>query len=346
MRRWWAKVGSWWMVGLGLLLIFDTVQFIDVFQQHQSGNNGYRAFSSTWDWFQWIHGLYRSSTEITIAIALLCAFNVVAIIDNIFKDTPVFNESAIRTYKFRLALLNCWPTLFLIVPWTLLNNYAFEFVMNGSVSIWLWINGSLEYLLTNSIWVVWLVAIAVVTPNSRWAAWALITGGLLATGAAYVLEIGLPGAIVFPAYFPHEFSDMHVSILKGSGFILIYGLFQLYLIGKTKAVNLLCIGFSVVLLLDGIHAGFGFTLLDQFLQFGKHLSAGMQPLYFSFQHEFYVNDIPSLLMWVGGFKSSFQVGHAWAIVPVLSSTFWLFAHYLAFSWLMRRKVTRTDQGGN
>lgn len=334
MRRWWARVGSLWMVGLGLLLVAQAVQV--AVQNQAFGPVSFMAPGdiTTQDWYKLI-GIFTNATYmVSIGVALLCAINVITVIDRATHETLAFNKAELRVLKFKLALLYCWPALVPIVIWvSILHYWTLGSQLGISYSVWMLVVDSLNGAFPFFAMVIWLVPVAVVTTGTRWQVWSLVVCSQL---PLILILLSISGYISLNSDLPDsyqriEFSDMESTVITGIGLGLVYLLFYLFLDRKNKLASLLCLGYCIVLLCPSTVGLTGIYLVDYILMAGIQMEGVMQPLAFTYSHF-----DSTLRLFLGDFRTEFPAGPAWAIIPVLNGIFWLFAHYFAFSWLMGR----------
>lgn len=336
MRRWWARVGSWWLAGLGLLLMIQVAQAVYFNQAMQADTYLMPGDVTSQAWYKLIQIFTFTSLLVSVGLALLCALNVIAVVDRTTHQTLAFNEAALRAYKYKLALLNCWPALVPIFSWSTVFSYNFSaFQFSGTSAVWSFVSSCLYAAFPLISLIVWLVAVAVVTLGTRWQVWYILFCSKLPLIFVILYVNGfIPGISNWSPYYGQiEFSDLERTVFKGIGLGLVYLLFFLYYEGRTKLGNVLCIMYGTVLLLGCIGGVSGIYIINYILMAGMHLEESMRPLGFYYSESDLV-----LRVFLGSFRSEFPAGPAWVIAPVLNGIFWLFAHYFAFSWLMRRKV--------
>ena len=144
MRRWWAQVGSWWLVGLGVMLMAQVAQAVFENRASQAGTYLMPGDVTSQAWYKLIEVFTYASPLVSVGLALLCALNVIAVVDRTTHQTLAFNEAALRAYKYKLALLNCWPALVPIFIWSTVFFYGMTHHRLGDTySVWLLVMDSL-----------------------------------------------------------------------------------------------------------------------------------------------------------------------------------------------------------
>lgn len=340
MRRWWAKRKYWWLCGIALL-----IAALAIVQDNRLRlfTNPQGALSSQHQMWLDISGvLLWTGKAATIGVALLCATNVIRLIDRISIETLTFSASSIRTYKYKLALIHCWPAL--LIPFLLIifSNFLLKYCAGSANTTLLMINGNAHYHLQDVIWVVWIVAIAVVTTGTRWQVWALFIGGPFAQNVlAYLFPAQTIAFIIpFPRSSSVSFSDLEATLCQGLGLFLVYFMFSLFLWNRIKWANIICLVYAFILLLYGIDASFGHVFLDSLIRAGYLMEGGMEPVKSLTARS---ADGIALKVYFGRYIVEYPAGPDWTMVPLLIRLFWLFFHYFAFSWLLRWNVPRTLQ---
>ena len=339
MRRLWARVGSWWMVGLAILLVSEGALSSLAFPVPLDSSWRNQVMIN-WPIFYLLNErLVWVTPAISVGVALLCATNALVVVEKVTHNTLAYSESVLRKYKYKLALVSCWPALLPAFIWSLIGILSLPTQYCDPITAWRLLTISHAWFHMFPIWVVWLVAITTVTRKTRWPAWAYYLCGLVAYRAIGTFRRG-HASILFSQ--PLEFSNLELTIFTVVGLVLIYGVFSLFLFKNYKYANLICIAHCLVLLLAGINVRFGILQVDYIIHAGSHLPEGLKLLEFWYSN---INE-PVLKIRLGAFISEYPAGPAWAIVPILNGVFWLFAHYFAFSWLMGRDWRKRGKQGN
>lgn len=308
---------------------------LPIYVSHQFQSGSWGILHTTPIWFKLIELLSIAIPVVSIGVALLISVGVIDVVNRVTFETLAFSESILRVHKYRLALLNCWPAMVPVFLWGLSKWY---YPSNQNISgVFQSVDGSFQFLLRESLWAVWLVAVVVVSTGCGLSVWCLLVTGVLADNV-HTLLVSDPMTrfVLFSPYYRLGFSPIQRTIIEGLGLLLIYGVVYLFLLGKARFAYSLVFVLSVVMLLAGIRVSVGIILVDFFIQTGHYLQDGMQPVRF---FSIWDNE-PTLVIIAGGFQSQFSLGPTWAILPMLNSIFWLFAHYFAFSWLLGRKVSQ------
>lgn len=337
MRRWWTRVGSWWLLGIGLLLVARLVLTAHEVHLEITGNP-VLPFNQP-SWYQLLSGLTWLSIPIAVGVALLCANQVISTIARATSGTAVFSRSALMVHSYRLSTINCWPALIPIQIYWVIFGFKMHHRLEVDNTFWLLVTFSIWWMLHYAIWVIWLVAIAIVVNKPGWQMWLLYAAWLLPASIESLLQYGLisPTGLfglsssLFPNYQSLELSDIVGTALTGVGLLLIYVIPILYLLGITKVANAILVYLSIAMLGAGLYVGFGVPIVDFIIQFGARLDDGLIPV-----RCFYIPSLGSALHGeVGGFRFRYSAGPLFAIVPVLVSAIQLLVPYFAISWLMR-----------
>lgn len=314
---------------------------IMVVYKNQPGVTPHGLFYGAPVWYQVFKSLDRVFISFSLIAAVLCSHKIADLVSKLCESTPMQDSPEIAAFTFRLALLNCWPSLIpIVLHWIIFEFQLFSRYPSVLKLTWLGFTSGLDQVATYSILLLFIVALAVLPAAPKWVSWLFFFCTIAFSGIFYMVYFGIPDSLAMRlydnrVYAPEALHPLYSVLLTLLAVGVLYGIVYLYCREKTKAATLLTILVGVHIVLEKGSIGIGIFPIDLFISCGWYYWHSLQPIS---SDSFGISMLS--IDWVVQ-KSEFHIPLVLAALPPIMSVFWLAVHFHLLSWMIRKVKPRT-----
>ena len=340
MRRWWLTVGSWWLGGTAVLLIVQAIMTVYEIQLELAENWNLLVNQPTW--YQELENLIFQLPQIILIGAVLCSHKVAELVAQLCEGTPLAGDRVTTVSAFRLALLNCWPTLIPVLSTWLIYSFQMYFLRYGGLeTLYRGIEMGFVIAMYYATPLLWVCVFAVLPSVPKWVSWLFYSCLIVLPPLLFLWYILRFTGIdpLFPSYKEIDLSGSLTVIgfaaLSVISVIVLYFIVYLFCRRMQKYAILLASLVCVHIFLDSINASIGVFPLDLFIQCGSLYTESFAPIVLDTLGGNLRLFTFSVIM---DFKFSWPaIGYA---LSIISYAFWLILHFYLLSWMIRRVKPR------